>query len=91
MKNPEREKNLKSIQALHRALRYAACGAIIEEFAERRLDHIACELRARIEVEELCIKMDEPSYFMELVQKGKDVVLRKMQDEEETPKGQDLN
>lgn len=87
----ERKKNLERIKLLHRALRYTGCGECPPGFEHLRLGPLAHELRARIEVETLCVSMDEPTYFMELIQKGKDVVLRKMQDDEETPQSERLN
>lgn len=90
MKNSEREKNLERIKALHTALRYAGCGALMPGFGHLKLGAIAQELRARIEVENFCLQMDEPSYFMELVKDGKQAALRKV-DELANRKPEELN
>lgn len=99
MKNPEREKSLKRISELHQALRFAGCGANLPGFGHLKLAAIANELRARIEVENMCVQMDEPgSHFMELVEDvvktandtGTHAALRKL-DEIAKQKPEDLN
>lgn len=87
MKNPERDKNLERIKALHRALRYTACGACPPGFEHLKLIQISRELLARLEVENFCIKMDKPTYFIEL---GKAVV-RDISKKESRPTGHELN